>query len=603
MRSLIEIFSSLVEAPTEETIRKIQSVLIRAGGKPYIVGGAVRDEMLPGAPPSKDIDFLVTGLTLKQIAQTLSSLGTVNEVGKSFGVVKATIDGEEFDFAIPRTAEKKTGAGHADVEVELDPHTSPESDLSRRDFTFNALAKDVSGKVIDLFGGQEDIKRKLIRAVGEPKERFEEDPLRILRAVQFAVRFGFKIEPKTAAAMKQMKSKLTTVADERTLEEFSKAWIKGADPAHFIKLLDEFDIGKTLFGSDFDPVPIKFTGTDEEKVLAGFVSFFLNGGNIKKIRATNEMKRHLQLARGALSDAQVWQFANHLDRDKIPLVSKVLLDIDKEAAKKMEDSLNLPLSGQELKVSGQDLMRMGFKGRDIGNAQRSLLAAIHSGKMKNDRQDIEKQLGKPQREGLSLMEVTSEVMDYQIYCDMDGVLVNFQKGLPEYVNDFLGRADPRRMSPKTLKNVNKAVQELSGDFESGEIPDMTFKDFEKSAGKKKLRNLSYALIKKADVDFWLNLEWMPDGKQLWAYIKKYNPTILSSPVGEARGKIEWCKRNLGIPENRIILSHDKHEYARYNTILIDDMEKNTVPFGEKGGIPILHKSAASTIQMLKSMGL
>ena len=202
-----------------------------------------------------------------------------------------------------------------------------------------------------------------------------------------------------------------------------------------------------------------------------------------------------------------------------------------------------------------------------------------------------------------LKEIAEEVMNYQIYCDLDGVLVNFKKGLPEFVNNFLQGADPRRLSPKTLKAAIKAVQDLGGDFESGEIPEMSFADFDKAAGKTKLRNLSYSLIQSADVDFWLNLEWMPDGKQLWSYIKKHNPMILSAPVGKAIGKVEWCKKNLGIPENRIILTHDKYEYAKHNTVLIDDMKKNTEPFEQKGGTSILHTSAASTIQALKGLGL
>jgi tRNA nucleotidyltransferase/poly(A) polymerase len=608
--SIKEVYDSLSEAPSQETIGKIQKAILGAGGQPYIVGGAVRDEMMPDTPPSKDIDFLITGMDLKKIAQVLSRLGKVSEVGQSFGVVKAVIDGEEFDFAIPRTAEKKTGTGHADFEVEVDPSAGPEDDLSRRDFTFNALAKGVDGRVIDLFGGQEDINRRLVRAVGDPKDRFSEDPLRMLRAIQFAVRFDFDIEKKTAEAIKTLRSKLLTVAPERVLEEFSKAWKKAKvpDSDQFAFLLDDLGVGETLFGRDFNPIDVDLSaGSDEDKIMKGFTAFFVRGGDTKRIRPTNEMLRHLKIARGSISDKQVWQFADESDRDKIPLVADVMDSYSVQIKRKLNKALKLPLSPKELAFSGQDFMAKGIHGRDIGEAQRQILAAIHAGKLKNDRDEIEQFIAPQKEEALSLIQVHEAVADeeYKIYCDMDGVLVNFQDGLVEFVNDFFDRiaTNPEQFGPKTLKRTAKAFADLGGDLEKGKVPTMKFRHFEKAAGKKHLRNLSYSLVKTADVDFWLGLDWLPDGKQLWDYIKQYNPTILSSPIGEARGKIEWCKKNLGIPEDRIILSHQKYEYAEPDAILIDDMTKNTVPFDEAGGIIVLHKSAAKTIKELKKYGL
>ena len=198
----------LFEAINPETIEKIESALIGAGAESYIVGGAVRDELLPNTPSSKDIDFLVRNLELNQIANTLSHLGKVKEVGQAFGVVTATIDGEEFDFAIPRTAETKTGEKHTEFDVVTDPKAPIEADLGRRDFTINALAKDSNGNIIDLFGGQEDLQNRIIRAVGDPNERFKEDPLRMLRAIQFATRFDFDIEQNTAKAIQKNIDKL-----------------------------------------------------------------------------------------------------------------------------------------------------------------------------------------------------------------------------------------------------------------------------------------------------------------------------------------------------------------------------------------------------------
>jgi hypothetical protein len=412
-----------------------------------------------------------------------------------------------------------------------------------------------------------------------------------------------------------MRNRLSNVAGERVSEEFAKAWVKGKDPKRLVKLLDELGVGKAMFGQDFDPIPIEFTGTKDEIILANFVAFFLNGGSTKRMRPTNEMKRHLALTRGALSEDQVWQFATDQDRDKIPLVIKVLDAMYKshpskdfkDGSKKLKASLKLPLSPKELKISGQDLMRLGLKGREIGDAQRALMAAVHGGEVKNDKGELESYVSPPQEESLSLMNVFEAVTDeeYQIYCDMDGVLVNFEDGLVKFVNDFLLKfaENPGHFGPKTVKRAEKAFKELGGDVNIGKIPTMKFKDFDKKSGKKALRNLSYSLIKAADVEFWLGLDWLPDGKTLWSHIKQYNPMILSSPVGEARGKIEWCKKYLGISEDRIILEHDKHKYAEPNAILIDDTPRKVKPFDEAGGIAILHKSAQATIKELKKYGL
>ena len=216
-------FCELHEAVNPQTIKKIQDALKQAGGESFIVGGAVRDSLMPDVPESKDVDFVVTGLSLEDISRILSPLGKVDQVGAAFGVVIAKIDGEDFDIAIPRTGETKTGDGHGDFDVTTDPNASVESDLQRRDFTINAMAKDSEGNIIDQFGGVEDLKNKIIRAVGEPEERFNEDPLRMLRALQFAVRFGFTIEPKTAAAIKKLSAKFKTISEERILGEFKKA--------------------------------------------------------------------------------------------------------------------------------------------------------------------------------------------------------------------------------------------------------------------------------------------------------------------------------------------------------------------------------------------
>jgi len=388
-----KVYNRLMVEMNQKSIRRIQDTLVRAGGKPYVIGGAVRDELLGIAP--KDVDFVVTGIPLERIAAVLSGLGKVTEVGKSFGVVKATIEGEDYDFATPRTKETSTGDKHTDFQVQTDHNASIEDDLSRRDFTFNALAKDVNGKVVDLFGGKQDMQNRIIRTVGKPEARFSEDPLRILRAIQFAARLDFDIEEKTAAAIEKLAPKLKSISSERIYMEFEKAWLKAKRPDKIAQLLSDLGVGEVLFGKDFRPIPVKIVGSKDDIVNGNFVSFFLCGGEYKNMRPTNDMLVSLQIAKLALG-ANTFQALGKVPdiKAKLPLVADIVEKMSRiepalrQAADKLKRAATLPLTGKELQLSGGDIMSMGIKGKDIGVIQNKILSAIESGQLKNNKQDI-----------------------------------------------------------------------------------------------------------------------------------------------------------------------------------------------------------------------
>ncbi len=193
--------------------------IYRNGGEVYEVGGTVRDELLDR--PHKDRDLVVTKIPWKKLKSLLASHGIVTEVGKSFGVLKfRTKDGHEYDIALPRV-EKSTGLKHRDFEVQFDEKLPIELDLQRRDFTVNAMAREMrTGKLIDPFGGQRDLQGHILKQVFA--ECFPEDPLRLLRAVQFAARFDLKIEDETLRSMKQHAQLIDTVSPERIIEEVGK---------------------------------------------------------------------------------------------------------------------------------------------------------------------------------------------------------------------------------------------------------------------------------------------------------------------------------------------------------------------------------------------
>jgi len=174
----------------------------------YMVGGIVRDTLLD-KPKSKDFDFVFRKISKQQLEKALSEeKGSLDLVGKHFGVYKfmpedKSLD-EPIDIAFPRTEFSTGGGGRKDFEVQSDPNMPVEKDLGRRDLTINAMAYAVrEGKLVDPYDGQNDLENKLIRSVGKPEDRFNEDYSRMLRAIRFACRFDFQIEKNTWKAIRE----------------------------------------------------------------------------------------------------------------------------------------------------------------------------------------------------------------------------------------------------------------------------------------------------------------------------------------------------------------------------------------------------------------
>ena len=213
---------------------------------PYIVGGSVRDFLM-----GKDnYDYDVAVKDFDEVVKHLISLGyNVSTEAKSFRVVKVTLEnGEVVDVAGFRTEEYDLVSRKPKVA----PAETIEQDLSRRDFTINAMAIRVDsvsddkliGALIDPFDGLKDLERGIIRAVRNPVARIMEDPLRILRALRFAVKFRFKIDPELMDAIKSLHPELKRVSAERIREELEKMFL--IDPAESLRLIYESDVWRTI---------------------------------------------------------------------------------------------------------------------------------------------------------------------------------------------------------------------------------------------------------------------------------------------------------------------------------------------------------------------
>ena len=190
----------------------------------HAVGGRVRDEFraaLDGVDrPPKDLDYVVTGMSQADLLAALRLVGRVDVVGASFAVLKFRHAAGEADIALPRR-ERSTGAGHKEFAVEAGPDVPLEDDLRRRDFRMNMIARRLADdEVVDPYGGVADIRAARIDIVD--KATFEEDPLRLLRAAQFAARFEYAPTERTATAMRAAAGLVATVSAERIGEELSK---------------------------------------------------------------------------------------------------------------------------------------------------------------------------------------------------------------------------------------------------------------------------------------------------------------------------------------------------------------------------------------------
>jgi putative nucleotidyltransferase with HDIG domain len=184
----------------------------------------VRDDLRAEAAGTvagpKDLDYVVVGLTQPDVAERLGRLGNVDVVGASFAVFKFRGPLGEADVALPRR-ERSTGSGHREFTIESGPEISLEDDLRRRDFRMNMIARRVDDDaIVDPYGGVADIKAARIDIVDEAT--FREDPLRLLRAVQFAARFEFAPTERTVVGMTDAAALVTTVSAERIGDEITK---------------------------------------------------------------------------------------------------------------------------------------------------------------------------------------------------------------------------------------------------------------------------------------------------------------------------------------------------------------------------------------------
>ncbi len=303
------------------SVSQCLDTLRRAGFSAYPVGGCVRDTLLGRTPGDWDI----TTSALPQ--QTMALFPRTVPTGLAHGTVTVLLDDTPLEVTTFRREEGYGDGRHPD-RVEF--QASLEQDLARRDFTINAMALGPDGAVIDPFGGQADLEKGLIRAVGDPATRFGEDALRILRAIRFCAQLGFAIERTTAAAMAVQAPRLVHVSAERLVTELSKTLLspRPAWAGEFFRLGAMERFGCPVTAADWT-----LLAAAEGSLEARWAALCALTG---------------------------------LDVTALPL------------SRSIRNAVLHPHRGEEknLALSGRDLQSLGLRGPEIGAAQKALLAHV-----------------------------------------------------------------------------------------------------------------------------------------------------------------------------------------------------------------------------------
>lgn len=334
-----------------------------AGKQFYLVGGSVRDALMGKEP--KDLDVATNALPDEVIAILGQNPAIkILEVGKSFGVVVAiTPEGGEYEIA---TFRQDLSGGRRPDAVSF---TSIDQDVARRDLTMNALFYDIEKKeIVDYVGGIEDIARGIVRTVGDPSQRFDEDRLRILRALRFAGRLGTRLDPATADAIKADNS-LSQISGERIRDEFLKGIKSAKDVSYFLGLISEFDLWPQIF-----PDLTVDTTHVNSKNIPVLLASILRHNEWKKVSSKlNSLKYSAEeaaqvsflVAFQELQPENAFKFKRlfkgaHLDNKDLLEFSKLL------GGKRPNINLVQAFVKFQPSITGADLQAQGFSGKELG---------------------------------------------------------------------------------------------------------------------------------------------------------------------------------------------------------------------------------------------
>ncbi|WP_338939326.1 CCA tRNA nucleotidyltransferase [Fusobacterium nucleatum] len=410
-------------------------------GKGYIVGGAIRDILL-GLKP-KDVDF-ATNLPYETL-KTLFSEYTPKETGKSFGVLRIRIN--DIDYEIAKFREDIYGKEEKVTFVD-----EIKNDLVRRDFSINAMAYNETEGIIDLYNGQKDIENKVINFVRNAEERIIEDPLRTLRAFRFMSKLNFSLSKNTIEAIKNQKSLLKNIPEERITIEFSKLLLgenikntlilmkdtgvleliipeikatynfNQCNPHHNLDLFSHIINVVSRVPADLElrysallhDIAKPIVQTFDEKGIAHYKTHEIVGADmardiltrmklpIKLIDTVVEIiKKHMILYKKDVTDKKfnkllsemgynnLWRLIEHSIADNSSKNNEVVsTENDFHERLKRAVEKQMQVTVSDLAVNGKDLIKLGFNGKEIGEIKKELLDKYLSEEIQNKKEEM-----------------------------------------------------------------------------------------------------------------------------------------------------------------------------------------------------------------------
>jgi tRNA nucleotidyltransferase/poly(A) polymerase len=374
------------EIPIPNDIIEISNAYIKSGKDIFLVGGAVRD-FIQGIEP-KDYD-LVTNALPNESKDILKDFNVSDEQGKNFGVLRVYTKDEPEGYEVAtyrRDISKGRDTKGEDQKVQIGTDVTIKDDCMRRDLTCNAIFYDIKNKqIVDLVGGVSDIKNGIIRAVGDPMQRFVEDRLRICRIFRFAARTGGVIDNKTAEAIKtdnRLKNigPKDDVSQERVWEEFKKAFKQAKDFNYYLQFFTDFDMWNEVFPNSNVNIDL-ISSEDFIVVLANL----FQGEDTSKLerKMVQDWKIEIDVARPVifLIDFLKLTPENAPDLFKQKMRCHIKDETIQEwiRVKNLKESIFSAFMKYKPSVSAEELMKQGYKGKELG----SKIKELESEKFKN----------------------------------------------------------------------------------------------------------------------------------------------------------------------------------------------------------------------------
>ncbi len=369
-----------------KTVYEILDTLNSKGYEGYLVGGAVRNTLLK--LPIDDYD-ITTNASPNEIKDIFKEY-TLYKVGEKHGTIAILKDNLKIEITTFRS------------DLDYKDHRHPESviftksleeDLKRRDFTINALCLDKKGNLIDKVNGLNDLNNKIIRTINDPKERFNEDALRILRALRFSAKFNFNIEDNTKKAMFKYKDLLSYISNERKKEELLKILSTKNNLKTYIN--DYLDIYNTFI--PFKKVDDTINNFSNPYYSLAYLLSKTNNYDLKELKFS---KKEINLLNALIkaTNTNIENDYNFIDLLSNTNNSEILLYLNElyntNLSNRYKSLKAYMVNKKTIKLNGEDLLALGYKGKEIKKIQEKLIELIKNKKLKNIKVSLLKYLKK-----------------------------------------------------------------------------------------------------------------------------------------------------------------------------------------------------------------